>query len=110
MTTRPGDYSFRQRLRGQARAAAYQAYLKARGATAEAEALATLGEVYADESEWRPSLEAYRASLALADDATVRETYEGLRAEHGFRILDYKVDSDSAAPRVCFQFSRKPSP
>ncbi|WP_227436726.1 alpha-2-macroglobulin family protein [Methylobacterium sp. W2] len=100
-----GDYSYRRTLRGQARAAAYQAYLKARGAATEAEVLATLGEVYADESEWRPSLEAYRASLALADDATVRETYESLRAEHGFRILDYKVDSDAAAPRVCFQFS-----
>ena len=67
--------------------------------------MATLGEVYADESEWRPSLEAYRASLALADDATVRETYESLRAEHGFRILNYTVDSDAAAPRICFQFS-----
>ncbi|NEU10789.1 alpha-2-macroglobulin family protein [Methylobacterium sp. BTF04] len=100
-----GDYASRLRLRRNARAAAYQGYLRATAAPAEAEALATLGEVYADESEWRPSLEAYRASLALADEAGVRETYEGLRAEHGFRILDYKVDSDAAAPRVCFQFS-----
>ena len=26
-------------------------------------------------------------------------------AEHGFRILDYKVDNKSALPRVCFNFS-----
>ena len=102
---RTGDDANRLRLRRNARAAAYQGYLRAGAAAAEAAALAVLGEVYAAESEWRPSLEAYRASLALADDAEVRETYESLRAEHGFRILNYTVDSDAAAPRICFQFS-----
>ncbi|MCJ2081453.1 alpha-2-macroglobulin family protein [Methylobacterium sp. J-090] len=105
-----GDYTARLRLRRNARAAAYVGYLRAATAAGEAEALATLGEVQAAESEWRPALEAYRASLALADDPQVRETYEGLRAEHGFRILDYKVDSDAAAPRVCFQFSEGLAP
>ena len=100
-----GDYAGRLRLRRNARAAAYQGYLRASGAAAEAGALAGLGAVYAAESEWRPALEAYRASLALSDDAEVRETYESLRAEHGFRILNYTVDSDAAAPRLCFQFS-----
>ena len=100
-----GDYASRLRLRRNARAAAYQGYLRAVGPGAEAQALAGLGEVYGAESEWRPALEAYRASLALSDDAEVRETYEGLRAEHGFRILNYTVDSDAAAPRMCFQFS-----
>ena len=42
---------------------------------------------------------------SVQDDADVRSTYEDLRAEHGFRITDYKVDSDAASPRVCFQFS-----
>src|SRR3979411_1354015 len=28
-----------------------------------------------------------------------------MRDEHGFRLLDYTVDSDSASPRACFQFS-----
>jgi alpha-2-macroglobulin len=35
----------------------------------------------------------------------VRGQYEKMRDEHGFRLLDYTVDSDSASPRVCFQFS-----
>jgi uncharacterized protein YfaS (alpha-2-macroglobulin family) len=51
------------------------------------------------------TLDAYRASLALADTPGVRATYEDLRAKRGFRILDYRVDSDSASPRICFQFS-----
>src|SRR5437762_4111627 len=28
-----------------------------------------------------------------------------MRDEHGFRLLDYTVDSDGATPRACFQFS-----
>ncbi len=28
-----------------------------------------------------------------------------MRADHGFRLLDYSVDSDAASPRACFQFS-----
>ncbi len=28
-----------------------------------------------------------------------------MREDHGFRLMDYSVDSDSASPRACFQFS-----
>jgi hypothetical protein len=28
-----------------------------------------------------------------------------MRTDHGFRLLDYSVDSDAASPRACFQFS-----
>ena len=35
----------------------------------------------------------------------MRKTYEELREKRGFRITNYKVDSDSASPRVCFNFS-----
>jgi len=41
----------------------------------------------------------------LREVAEVRGQYEKMRDEHGFRLLDYTVDSDSASPRVCFQFS-----
>jgi len=37
----------------------------------------------------------------------VRAAYEKLRAERGFRMLDYTVESDAAAPRVCIQFSER---
>ena len=86
-------------------AAAYLSYERATRPADEAAALATLGEIYAGQEMWRPSLNAYRASLDRLDNPAVRSTYEAERAEHGFRIVDYKVDSDSASPRVCFQFS-----
>ena len=46
-----------------------------------------------------------RLSLDLREVAEVRGQYEKMRDEHGFRLLDYTVDSDSASPRACFQFS-----
>ena len=33
-----------------------------------------------------------------------------LVAEHGFRIVEYKVDADSAQPRLCIQFSERLAP
>ena len=30
-----------------------------------------------------------------------------MRDEHGFRLMDYTVDSDGASPRACFQFSEE---
>ena len=54
---------------------------------------------------WRPALDALRLSLELREVADVRGQYERLRDQHGFRVLDYTVDADTASPRACFQFS-----
>ena len=104
------DYQGRARLRGRVTAAAYRAYERAGTAADAAAALAALGAAEAEQESWRPALDAYAASLALADAGPVRAAYETLRAEHGFRILDYKVDSDAAAPRACFTFSEAIKP
>jgi uncharacterized protein YfaS (alpha-2-macroglobulin family) len=85
--------------------AAYVAYERATTKQDEAASLAWLGEVYAKRELWRPSLNAYRASLDTAELPGVRKTYEDEREKYGFRILDYKVDNESASPRACFQFS-----
>src|ERR1700716_3231363 len=85
--------------------AAYIAYQRAGNAGEEAEALAVLGRSMSERKLWRPALDALRLSLDLREVAEVRGSYEKLRDEHGFRLLDYTVDSDSASPRACFQFS-----
>ena len=64
-----------------------------------------LGRALSDRKLWRPALDALRLSLDLREVADVRGQYEKMRDEHGFRLLDYTVDSDSASPRACFQFS-----
>ncbi len=43
--------------------------------------------------------------MTLADDQVAREAYDRLRAEHGFRMTDYKTDNEASTPRLCLQFS-----
>lgn len=85
--------------------AAYIAYQRAGNAAEEADALAVLGRALSDRKLWRPALDAMRLSLDMREVADVRGQYEKMRDEHGFRLLDYTVDSDGASPRACFQFS-----
>src|SRR3954466_5892134 len=87
--------------------AAYIAYQRAANAGEEADALAVLGKSLSERKLWRPALDALRLSLDMREVADVRGQYEKMRDEHGFRLLDYTVDSDSASPRACFQFSEE---
>jgi alpha-2-macroglobulin len=85
--------------------AAYIAYQRAGNRGEEADALVLLGRTFAERKLWRPALDSLQLSLDLRDTADVRGLYEQLRAQHGFRLLDYTADSDAASPRICFQFS-----
>ncbi len=85
--------------------AAYRAYELATDKSRQAEALAVLGEAMQRRAYWRPAIDAYRISLELAEASAVRADYEKLRAEHGFRMTDYKTDTESLRPRVCAVFS-----
>ena len=90
--------------------AAYIAYQRTTSRSEEADSLAFLGNVLAQRELWRPSLDALRLSLELREAADVRGQYERLRDAHGFRVLDYSVDADTASPRACFQFSENLPP
>src|SRR5690606_30043679 len=88
-----------------ARAAAFRAYELAADAESEARALAILAEAYARNSDWRPALDAYKESLRLDEHPEVRAAYQTMREEHGFRVVNYEVDADTASPRACLNFS-----
>jgi uncharacterized protein YfaS (alpha-2-macroglobulin family) len=102
---KPRDDKERALLLDRASTSAYIAYQRADDRNLESDSLAVLGRVLADRKEWRPSLDALRLSLDLRESADLRGQYERLRVEHGFRYLDYSVDTDSVSPRACFQFS-----
>lgn len=93
------------RLNSVAAAAAYIGYQRASNRADEALALAIVGAAASGQGSTRAALNAWRASLDLQDDPAVRSAYERMREQFGFRILDYRVESDLAAPRACFQFS-----
>src|SRR6201747_1155517 len=101
----PKNSSEQTFLLERASTAAYIAYQRAGNAGEEADALAVLGRAMSERKLWRPALDAMRLSLDLREVADVRGSYEKMRDEHGFRLVDYTVDSDSASPRACFQFS-----
>ncbi len=102
---KPGENEDASALTDNALAAAYISYRRAGTAAAEADALALVGRLYASRGLWNAALETMKASLALRDAPTERAFYEKLREEHGFRLLDYTVEADAAAPRACVQFS-----
>jgi uncharacterized protein YfaS (alpha-2-macroglobulin family) len=104
---RPANSSEQTFLLERASTAAYIAYQRAGNAGEEADALAVLGRAMSDRKLWRPALDALRLSLDMREVADVRGQYEKMRDEHGFRLLDYTVDSDGATPRACFQFSEE---
>ena len=104
---KPRDEREKALLLDRASTAAYIAYQRARDRNVEADSLSVLGLTLADRQQWRGALDSLRLSLGLQETADLRSQYEKLRAEHGFRLLDYTVDSDSVSPRACFQFSEE---
>ncbi len=101
----PNDWQARQRLLGAASAAAINAYLTSGTDTERLRALAALGQSLAARDQWRPAIRALRFALTVKEDEAVRDLYDQWLAEHGFRIIGHRVDSDAANPRICIELS-----
>jgi len=110
LAIKPDQGSERYDLPVNASGAAWIAYERAQTPAAKAAALWVLHDALKRRSFWRPAIDALSASLTLVNDPQVREAYEALVAEHGFRIAEYKVDADAAQPRLCIQFSERLAP
>ncbi|MGY6549624.1 MAG: alpha-2-macroglobulin family protein [Roseinatronobacter sp.] len=91
-------------LASQATLAALNATLRLDDDPTRAEALVALAFALEDSFRGTQALGALRLADQLrpgiAPDALAR-----LRAQHGFRLLDHDVETNSAAPRICAQFS-----
>ncbi len=101
----PDKYNERYDFPVNASGAAYLAYQRAQETQLKANALVVLAAALQQRSYWRPAIDALKTSLALSDDPSVHQLYDKLRAEHGFRMTDYKTESETASPRLCLQFS-----
>jgi len=107
LAIKPDQGSERYDLPVNASGAAFTAYERAQTTAAKTAALWVLHEALKRRSYWRPAIDALSASLTLVEDVQVREAYDALVAEHGFRILEYNVEADSALPRLCIHFSER---
>lgn len=101
---KPRNYN-RHQLYRDGTAASYNAYRYATSEAVKADALGVLAGFLKARSYWRPALDAYKASLNLQPDEVLAKIYKQLRAEKGFRITNYKMNSDLLNPRLCVQFS-----
>ncbi len=102
---KPSNDAERAALLDRAATAAYIAYQRTTSPAEEADSLLLMAKSFADRNMWRGALDAMRLSLELREVADVRAQNERMRADHGFRLVDYSVDADAASPRACFQFS-----
>ncbi|MBO9424616.1 alpha-2-macroglobulin family protein [Labrenzia sp. R4_1] len=103
----PNDWQERETKRKNLVSAAVNAYLRAGTPEEQAFALEYLGRGLSLRQNYKAAIKSLRASLALEERGSVRRRYDKLMAEHGFRIVDHQVDSDSATPRICLVFSQK---
>ncbi len=92
-------------IAGQAALAALNGYQLTRTTQSRADALAVLGDALQNSENYRASLEAYKASLALVNAKPVEAAYLDLRSRQGFRVTNHTIDADSVNPRACVQFS-----
>ena len=103
----PNKGSERYDLPVNASGAAYLAQERASNKAQRARALAVLSQALKRRAFWRPAIESLKASLMLVSDTETQAELDRLMAEHGFRMTDYRTDSEAASPRVCLQFSEE---
>ena len=101
----PEKGSERYDLPVHASGAAYRGYELATEGSQKSNALYVLGQALERRSYWRPAIDALKMSFETADNQPAHEAYDKLRAEHGFRMMDYKTDNEATPPRVCLLFS-----
>ena len=88
-----------------ASAAAYRAYQLAADDNGRATALVLLSQALQRRSFWRPAIETLRTALSLVENKETRTSYDALLATHGFRVTNYRIDNETAAPELCIEFS-----
>ncbi|ESR25560.1 alpha-2-macroglobulin family protein [Lutibaculum baratangense] len=106
-TVQSNDYGTQIAFQNGALGAAVKTIETAGDMATRARGYAVLARALESRSNFRPALEAYKESLAANEDADVRQAYLELDQQHGFRIVDYTINSDAADPRVCVQFSEE---
>lgn len=102
----PDDWEQRMALRRNSISAAVNGYLNAADSGQQGAALDALSKAFALSQEWKPAIRSLRKARDLnPSDPSLTQRYEKMVADHGFRILDHRVDADAAEPRICVIFS-----
>lgn len=99
------DYDSQIRLRERAVSAAVNGYLRADAPAQRVSALEVLAQALEAAERGRDMIPSLRLAQSIAPRADLDRALEEAVAKYGFRVIGNAVESDSAAPRICAQFS-----
>ncbi len=99
------DEEARTRAQERMLQAAWNALQAARIPYERARALFRLGELYDQSKEPKKAFVAFREALELEDNPRFAKRYQELVDANAFQIKGVEVESDSATPKICLQFS-----
>lgn len=85
----------------------YNAYRVATAPQEKARALFLLGKLYEEGKNPKLAMAAYQEGLGLEENPKIAERYRKLVEANAFRVKGVEVDSNSASPRICLEFSGK---
>ena len=94
-----------QAFRDRALQAAVNAYLRSDGAAEQHTVLVTLGEALERLGRGGDTVKALRLAQSLQARDDTAALLADAAAKYGFRIVENRVESDSARPRICATFS-----
>lgn len=98
-------YDQQMRLRERAVSAAVNGYLRAGTAAARVSALEVLAQSLEAAERGREMIPALRLAQQITPRDDLGRALEDAVGKYGFRVIGNTVESDSAAPRICAQFS-----
>ncbi|WP_425044492.1 alpha-2-macroglobulin family protein [Primorskyibacter sp. S87] len=102
------ESSDRQRqsdFRNRAVAASINGYLRADVPETRATALMVLASALEAADRGRDAIPALRLAQAVQGRDEIAQALDAAIAKYGFRVVENSVESDTAAPRICVQFS-----
>ncbi|RMD91731.1 MAG: alpha-2-macroglobulin family protein [Alphaproteobacteria bacterium] len=97
--------SERRALRRRALSAAINGYLRAETPAVQANALVVMAEALEAVGRGRNMIAALRLAQALAPREEIARRLEDAVEKYGMRVVDHRVESDPAEPRICATFS-----
>ncbi|WP_298851687.1 alpha-2-macroglobulin family protein [uncultured Ruegeria sp.] len=101
----PSGWNARRDLRKRALSAAINGYLRADAPGTQIVALMTLAQALEEVERGRDMIPVLRLAEQVQPREDVLTALDNAIGKYGFRVVDSSVESDAAAPRICFEFS-----
>ncbi len=97
----------KRRYRDQGIAASVNAYLRSVSGAQRADILMQLADGLEARGRGRDMIAALRLAYAQAPRDQIAQALDKAIGKYGFRVVDHRVEADSATPRICAEFSEE---